>query len=406
MAPAPDPPVPTSLKNVLVKFVLEIIKENIGNDELYDFGIKFFTEAKKKRKKARESWWLYGKLSAVEDQIEYDLDDDESIPLHDSPSSEEEHPFPDVQNPGALKQRRQSVRAEVYDPAKAQAITVPSYPKTNEEVERLMRMAPKIFVLRALDHDALRKVIDALKRVDVFEKQDIITQGDEVANDFYIVDRGVFEAFVTNQSGGKRRVQVYNNEGAFGELALMYNQPRAATVTAMTDGRLWALDRQTFRVLVLNTAFQKREGYMKMLAQVDLFQELKNYERQKLADALMPRVYKKGQKIISQGDQADGMYFVESGEVVLKKMVDGETKELGRTGPGGYFGERALITNQPRAATVFASGTHYETKLAFLDKEAFERLLGPCIDIMKRNEARYQKQVDDLFGPAHSVHRS
>ena len=49
----------------------------------------------------------------------------------------------------------------------------------------------------------------------------------------------------------------YDNTGSFGELALMYNTPRAATIIARTEGCLWALDRSVFRKIVLQSAFKK-----------------------------------------------------------------------------------------------------------------------------------------------------
>lgn len=61
----------------------------------------------------------------------------------------------------------------------------------------------------------------------------VIQQGDEGDN-FYVVDEGLFEVFVN----GKKVVEI-GPGGSFGELALMYNTPRAATVKAVNDGVLW-----------------------------------------------------------------------------------------------------------------------------------------------------------------------
>lgn len=71
-----------------------------------------------------------------------------------------------------------------------------------------------------------------------------------------------------------RHVASYNNAGSFGELALMYNMPRAATVTADNDGALWAMDRQTFRRIVLKSAYKKRKMYENLINSVPMLKTL------------------------------------------------------------------------------------------------------------------------------------
>lgn len=56
------------------------------------------------------------------------------------------------------------------------------------------------------------------------------------------------------------------------------------------------------------------------------------------------------------GDVADGMYFIEDGNVVVKMDQDGKEIEISRLGKGQYFGELALVTHRPRAASVYADG--------------------------------------------------
>lgn len=58
-----------------------------------------------------------------------------------------------------------------------------------------------------------------------------------------LFSRGVYDIVVAkdNQS---RCVGRYDNHGSFGELALMYNTPRAATIIATTEGALWGLVRK------------------------------------------------------------------------------------------------------------------------------------------------------------------
>jgi len=79
---------------------------------------------------------------------------------------------------------------------------------------------------------------------------------------------------VVESDRGPKLVGSYDGQGSFGELALMYNMPRAATIQAATNGSIWALDRTTFRKIVLRTAFQKRKMYEQLLESVPLLSSL------------------------------------------------------------------------------------------------------------------------------------
>ena len=75
-------------------------------------------------------------------------------------------------------------------------------------------------------------------------------------------------------TGKDNHIHTYDNSGAFGELALLYNMPRAASVKAITPGTLWAMDRQTFRRILLKSAYKKRKMYEDLINKVPLLKSL------------------------------------------------------------------------------------------------------------------------------------
>ena len=87
---------------------------------------------------------------------------------------------------------------------------------------------------------------------------------------------------------------------AFGELALLYNAPRAATITAKTDCFLWVLDRNTFNYIVKDAAARKREKYEEFLKSVQLLSSMDHYERSKLADAIKEEKFDPEEYIIKE----------------------------------------------------------------------------------------------------------
>merc|ERR1719427_1342269 len=103
---------------------------------------------------------------------------------------------------------------------------------------------------------------------------------------------------------------------------------------------------------------------------------LDNYELSQIADALRTEEYAAGAVIMTQGDVGDKFYIVEEGEARATKS--GDEVMLYKT--GDYFGELAVIRNQPRAATVRA---FTPVKVLTLDRASFKRLL-PVGDLMER----------------------
>ena len=102
----------------------------------------------------------------------------------------------------------------------------------------------------------------------------------------------------------------YEPGEAFGELALLYNAPRAATITALKQTQLYSLDRNTFNHIVKDAAQKKREKYEQFLSTVKILQSMDNYERSKLSDAFKEEQFKPEDLIIKEGDQGNDFYII------------------------------------------------------------------------------------------------
>ena len=79
---------------------------------------------------------------------------------------------------------------------------------------------------------------------------------------------------------------MYGPGEAFGELALLYNAPRAATIKAVSQCCLFSLDRETFNHVVKDAAAAKRNRYEEFLGRVELLDTMDPYERMKIADVI------------------------------------------------------------------------------------------------------------------------
>ena len=118
-------------------------------------------------------------------------------------------------------------------------------------------------------------------------------------------------------------MKTYEPGEAFGELALLYNAPRAATITAKTDSLLWELDRNTFNHIVKDAAQKKRDKYEDFFATVPILASMDNYERSKIADAIKEHDFAKGDKVIQEGEDGSVFFLIISGEAYATKRVNG-----------------------------------------------------------------------------------
>lgn len=384
--------IPPGLTDLLQEFTVAVLRTRPSNLEA--FAADYFNKLNESKNGP------IVKSSGLRFQVSNDEEGNGGIGGHGSGSNDDDDDDLDFIPPPSMRDRRKSVSAERYDP---EADDDEDYikivnPKSDEQRRRLNEAIKGILLFRSLDQEQMNEVLDAMFEKSTKPGEEIIIQGDDGDN-FYVIDEGKYDIYVLID-GKKKQVGSYNNSGFFGELALMYNMPRAATIVASTTGTVWGLDRLTFRRIVLKSAFNKRKKYERLIEGVPLLKTLDMYERMNVCDALTTVTFKDGERIIAQGDKADCMYFVEEGQVRVAMINKAdptatEEKEVSRIGPGGYFGELALVTRKPRAASVYSMGI---TKVAVLDIHAFERLMGNCMDIMKRNIGHYEHQLQQLFG--------
>jgi cAMP-dependent protein kinase regulator len=179
----------------------------------------------------------------------------------------------------------------------------------------------------------------------------------------------------------------------FGELGLMYNAPRAATVVSTSNAKVWALDRESFQMMLTTAETERHTQYEGFLAGIDVFKHLTRYETAQLSDMLESELFEGGEDIVKQGEPGKVFYIVEDGEA--KAYISGEKGEVEvkhYNKPGDYFGEIALITESHRKATVRAFGSG--CTVLSVSREDFDRVLGPIKDMLAKNIENYPAYAD------------
>lgn len=281
--------------------------------------------------------------------------------------------------PPLRKKRRESVCAEnIKDNDNAFELKV--IEKTESEKERILQILKSNVFFNHLDEDQMKTIQHAMFLVEKTNGDVIINQGDDGDN-FYIIDSGIVDVFIkTEGTDESDLVKTCEAGDAFGELAIMYNAPRAASCIAKGDVRLWALDRVSFKVILMKTTIAKRDAYKGFLEKVESFSELTEYEILTIADALVEETFQDGAIICSQGDRGDKFYLIKDGTAVCTKTKnDGTVNEVAILSPGEYFGEIALLTTKTRQATVTAKCA---LKCLSLERRTFTRVMGSLQELL------------------------
>ncbi|XP_033108165.1 cGMP-dependent protein kinase 1-like isoform X2 [Anneissia japonica] len=171
----------------------------------------------------------------------------------------------------------------------------------------------------------------------------------------------------------------------FGELAILYNCKRTATVKAVSDAEIWAIDRSVFQVIMMKTGMQRQKEHIQFLKSIPLLKNLSSEYLMKLADSLDVDFFPEKEYIIREGTKGDTFYIISNGKVRVSQFVSGftEPQEVRSLTTGDYFGEKALLSEDVRTANVIADVGGCECLV--IDRMVFNELLGQIQEIQNKD---------------------
>mmetsp|Transcript_10035 Transcript_10035/g.13254 ORF Transcript_10035/g.13254 Transcript_10035/m.13254 type:complete len:793 (+) Transcript_10035:138-2516(+) len=312
----------------------------------------------------------------------------EGTALHEGPSGRFREPSV------ALKQAAPPAESEVVDDKQANHLKnvfakkldldenfrPPVHHKTGKEKSFILKALQNNFVFEHLAPREMDPLIMAFEKYTSNEGQVVIEQGG-TGDYFYILDQGTCSFIVDGVEVGRAS----KPGSSFGELALLYTAPRAATVTALnTPTKFYRVDQTTFRYILQNQTVEGSKAKTDLLRKTPFLADLGEEELNQMTAAMTPRPFKKGDFLFKKGEQGNFFYVIQEGSLKVTDIQVGDSKFADSTlGPGDYVGERALVTGEPRAANVKCT----TDGLSFcIDKETFETVLGKLSDAILRSQ--------------------
>ncbi|PNF42262.1 cGMP-dependent protein kinase, isozyme 1 [Cryptotermes secundus] len=247
--------------------------------------------------------------------------------------------------------------------------------------------------LKNLDSSQVRELVDSMYPLE-YEKGSYVIREGEAGSHLYVSAEGEFEVIKEGKVLGKM-----GPGKAFGELAILYNCTRTASIRVVSDSKVWVLDRRVFQQIMMRTGLQRLEDNVNFLSSVPLLHNLSNDVLAKIADVLEVEFYPAGAHIIRQGANGDTFFIISSGSVKVTQRIPGrrEEEEIRILERGDYFGEQALLKEDCRTASIIALPPGVECLT--LDRESFIQLIG---DLSELHEKDYGDESRGLSRPSSS----
>lgn len=258
-------------------------------------------------------------------------------------------------------------------------------PKTKKDIELINFALNKHFIFTSLPDENRSLLIDQMKHY-TLKPNEIIFEQNQEGNNFFIVITGKLEVVINGKV-----VNTMNAKDSFGELALLHNTPRSATVLTLEKTTLWGLDRKTFRNALETVNAQNYQENRQFIDSVPLFQILTNSQKDALVGSLSTLKFRTGEKVVIEGDPGDLFYLIKEGLVsctkggkVIRQMMRGE-----------FFGEQALLYNNVRTASITAVT---DLKCVAIGRERLTKVLGNQLQhIIYQNSKRIVIEKSEVF---------
>ncbi len=234
---------------------------------------------------------------------------------------------------------------------RGRASPVEGEPVAPEAVPLFSELSPSAFI----------RLVTEMGYLKVGAGHEVIKQGQTETSVFILLEG---EVEVTQDSGPDKQVLARLSGGAlFGEMALLTEKARQATVVTTEPSELFEVQRPVLEALAVDdprvaddmVAFARKRLLFNVMAASPLFRPLGRQQRLGVLRQFEPRVVDAGATLITEGQRSEGLFVVVEGEVEVSKIDDGGDRVvLAYLKAGDVFGEIGVVEERPAMADVRA----------------------------------------------------
>ena len=210
---------------------------------------------------------------------------------------------------------------------------------TEEDLDFIRSAMENTVLFHQLDPDVREAVAREMRRAEVSPEHRLIVEGD-LGDTLYLVEEGIFDV-LSRRNGVDVKVNSKSRGDIFGEISLLFESPRTASVVSASGGTVWVLNRARFRTLTRKVAVESNLQNEVFLNSVPAFAPLDADTRLRLAEALVERRFEPGHVVVREGDvDADTFYLIVRGEAIVtvrnetSKVFEGVEEAVETSGEG------------------------------------------------------------------------
>lgn len=218
---------------------------------------------------------------------------------------------------------------------------------------------PTIPLFSDLPKNAFIQLLEQMHMRSVLPDEVVIREGD-VDDSMFIVSTGRVKVTKTTEAGTEMVLAQLGDGTFFGEMALLSESPRTASVIASEETLLFEVSRDVLAGVVKNfpsvkhilLRFYRQRLLSNLMAISPIFRPLDAEQRKSLIEKFKSREVSANEKLLEEGGKGDGLYMLLSGRAEVSKKIEGKRQVLAHLKEGDVFGEMSLLTNNPVSANV------------------------------------------------------